>query len=153
MRNDSKPKKVPFWSSAVLASAMLSPIWSCVLVDHSMASTKLVAPMSSRNSFVSTEIEAAVSFNSVFMRLPASELLAMYPTSRSALTVKGVSSMVSSSPLFGFDVLFAFLVAATELLALVVEAPLVAGAAVWADICAAHKARRQEMRVMIVMGA
>src|SRR5687768_16164501 len=117
---------------------MLSPIWSCVLVDHSIASTRLVAPMSSRNSFVSTEIEAAVSFNSVFMRLPASELVAMYPTSRSALTVKGVSSMVSSAP---------------ELLALLVDARLAAGAAVWADTCAAHKARRQEMRVRILMGS
>jgi hypothetical protein len=141
---------VPFWSSAVLASAMLSPIWSCVLVDHSMASTRLVAPMSSRNSFVSTEIEAAVSFNSVFMRLPASELVAMYPTSSSALTVKGVSWIVSSSELLPFNVLVA---AAPALLALVVEAPLVAGAAVWADICAAHKATRQDIRAMIFMGA
>jgi hypothetical protein len=49
------------------------------------------------------------------------------------LTVKGVSS--------------------TALLAPVVEVPLVGGAAVWADICTAHKARRQEIRVMIFMGA
>ncbi|OPZ73562.1 MAG: hypothetical protein BWY82_01106 [Verrucomicrobia bacterium ADurb.Bin474] len=51
-----------------------------------------VAPVSCMNSLVTTEMAEPTSFNWVFRRVPASVLVAMYPTFPEDSTTNGLST-------------------------------------------------------------
>src|SRR5688500_18204359 len=76
----------PAWFSLLLISA---------LTEYCTNSWMLVMARSSRNSFVNTVTEPAVSRSEVLSRLPARVFSAAYPRSRLVFTVNGLNSTTS----------------------------------------------------------